>query len=297
MAEEPEGVAAPAEEEAEAPAAEPAEPSSPFDVSLSAAQISEIWKAPTDEAGLALLGRCLGYKEDTVEEDLRTQIGVDMLFKAIDCAKTSALAPAKAKAFLDVFASMHKHCVETMCGKEDAFAVFKEGILSATKALPLAQRFSLEEVTACTGYVSTSYLMSLKLHQLVFTEEQTLRESAKELFLQTPAVPPATSEAVDPEELAREKAEAEAAAKAEADAAAAAAEAAAAPPAEEISYDAPPAEEAPAAEESEEDALTAAIAKTISSQVAAVQQQVAAEYAAEEQKLLDRIGALESKLG
>ena len=44
-------------------------------------------------------------------------------------------------------------------------------------------------------------------------------------------------------------------------------------------------------------ALTEAIAATISSQVAAHQAQMAAEYAAQEQALLDRIGALEVKVG
>ena len=67
---EPELEAAPAEEEAPAPApAVEAEPAGPHDVALSAAQISEIWKSPSADAGLALLARCLAMPED-YEEDM-----------------------------------------------------------------------------------------------------------------------------------------------------------------------------------------------------------------------------------
>ena len=41
------------------------------------------------------MGRCLGYDAAAVEEELRTQIWVDMLFKALDFCREASLAPAK----------------------------------------------------------------------------------------------------------------------------------------------------------------------------------------------------------
>ena len=299
MADEEVEVAAPAPEEApaEAPAPAPEPKFSPHDVAISAAQIQELWASPTTDAGLVLLARCIEMPEEAFEEDLRSQIWVDLLYGVIDFAKNLELTPIKAKAFLNVMTALHGACIETLCSKEQAFSTFTDTLLRATKGLPLAERFSLEEVRRLTEHVTSSYLASLKLHQLVFTEEQTVRESEAELFLQTPAVPPPTDAAVDPSEVPPPDAEGDAAGAADADAAAQpAAAAAAANPPTAAAPAAPPADAAAPAAPPGEDALTAAIAATISSQVAAHQAQMAAEFAAQEQLLLDRVAALESKL-
>ena len=157
--------------------------------------------------------------------------------------------------------------------------------------MPMAERYSLAEVQLLTGHATTSYLHALKLHQLVFTEEQVVRESSTELFLQTPAAPPPTSAAIDPDAMPP-PAPAEPPAEAEADTyAEAAAPTPAAAPAEEAA--ATPTEEAQPLADAD---LTAAITATINSQVAAHSAQLAAEYADQEQKLLNRIGELELKL-
>ena len=292
----PEAEMAPAPAPAMAPAAEPF---SSHDVPIDAAQIKEIWASPTSDAALLLLARCLSMSEDDLEESLRAQIWLELLYGVIDHCKTLELTPKKAKAFLDVITALHGACVETLCAKEEAFSTFTDSLLRATKALPLAERFSLEEVRLLTEHVTSSYLSSLKLHQLVFTEEQTVRESEAELFLQTPAVPPPTEAAVDPSAVPPPNAEGEAA---DADAAAADADAdPAAPDGEpaaggEEGADGSAAEASAPAEAMGDEALTAAIAATISSQVAAHQAQMAAEFAAQEQVLLDRVAALETKL-
>ena len=81
---------------------EPAAPKGPFDVSLSTAQIQEVWRAPTTDEGLKLIARCLALNEDMVEEDLRTQIWLDMVHRVLDFSRTSRLAPSKARAFLGI---------------------------------------------------------------------------------------------------------------------------------------------------------------------------------------------------
>jgi hypothetical protein len=179
-----------------------------------------------------------------------------------------------------------------MCGKTEAYQVFTDSLLSATKGLPIVERFSLAEVKLLTQHASSSYIASMKLHQLVFTEEQTARESAAEFFLQTPAMPPPTAAAVDPDSLPPPATEQPPAAEEQpaSDEAPPAGPPAAAPPAAEAEAE-PPAAEPPLTDA----ALTDAIAATINAQMAAHQAQMAAEYAAQEQALLDRIGALEAK--
>ena len=275
----------------EAPAPAPAPASAPVaepEDAPSTAQIVELFKAPSSEAGLKLLARCLSLPED-YEEDLRSQIWLDMLYGIIDYCKELTLTPRKAKAYLTVMMSLHAHSTESKCSKEEAFGVFTDGLLGATKGLPLAERFSLDEVRLLTEHATSSYLSAIKLHQLVFTEEQTVRDSELELFLQTPAVPPATDAAVDPDSLPPPEADD---ANEEPTPAPATADPAAEMPAAEAE---PPAAEAEPAAMGDE-ALTAAIAATISSQVAAHQAQMAAEYAQQEQMLLDRVAALEAKL-
>lgn len=271
---------------APSPAPAPAVPTGPFDVSpLSAAQVSEILKASATEERLSLLARCLSID---IEDNLRQEIWLDMLLKQLIFCHDNELNETKSLAFLKVMADLHAYSVESMCSKADAYDVYKGGILTATKSLPLAERFSLEEVQTLTTHAISSYLDSIKLHQLVFTEEQTVRESAAELFLQTPSAPPPFGSAVDPD-----SAPAPAPTDADADAAPA--------PDDAAEVDAPAAVEAEGGEDAPadapgDDALTEAIAATINSQVAAHQSQLAAEIAAQEQGLLDRIGALETKL-
>jgi len=277
---------------APAPAPVSAEPKGPFDTTpLSTAHVASVWATESSEEAVALIGRCLQLDEEFAD-DLRTAIWVDMIYQVLDFCKQSELTTAKALAFLCVMASVHAHAVDTMCSRDEAFRFFTEQLLATTKALPIDGRFSLAEVQMLTDRAVTSYLSAIKLHQLVFTEEQTVRMSHADLFLQVPAVPPATTDAVDPESLRALEAEdtvaAEGAPSAEAEGAPAAAESA--PAVDEATPDvtAPP--------PLDDEALTAAISATISAQLAAHQSQMMAEYAAEEQRLLDRIGALEVKL-
>ena len=253
---------------------------------LTVAHVSEIFRTPSTDERLKLLSRCLERSAEA-EEELREQIWLNMLLKVLLFCKEESLSPTRAHAFVGVMASLHAHAVETKCSKADAFDLFRDKMLGATKALPPTERFSLLEVQALTSYAQTSYLDSIKLHQLVFSEEQTVRQSAAELFLQTPAAPPPLASSADPPP---EEAEAPAEAAAEG-------EAAAEDPAVDISPEGEPAAEEGAAEgAASNDALTEAISATISSQVAAHQSQLAAEFATQEQQLLDRIGALETKL-
>ena len=279
--------AAPAVDIAEAPAPEeaaPAVPTGPFDISpLSAAQVSEILKASKLDERLSLLARCLSID---VEDNLRQEIWLDMLLKVLMFCYDNEIKESKALAFLKVMSDLHAFSVESMCSKVVAYDQYKAGMLAATKSLPMVDRFSLEEVQTLTNYAITHYLDSIKLHQLVFTEEQTVRESAAELFLQTPAAPPPFGSAVDPEAAPAPAAPAEAAEEAE-PAADEAAEAEVPPAAEE---------DEPAAEAPSDDVLTEAISATINSQVAAHQSQLAAEIAAKDQLLLDKLASLESKL-
>ena len=285
-AEEPEAESAPAPEEAPPPAPEPVVDQGPFPRNISAAQLLEVWAAPTDDDAITLLARCLLLPED-YSEDLRTVIWLDMLFKWLDFGKRSEVSPSKALAFMGLMAGLHIHAIETLCSKVDALQFFTESLLTLTKSLPIPERFTLAEVQAFTHYATANYLEVIKLHQLVFTEEQTVRPSHIQLFVETPAKPPATADAIDPDAVpppAPESAVAEAPAPAEPPAADAAE-----PPAPE-----PEPEPQPALGD---EALAAAISATISSQVAALQQGMAAEYAAQEQYLLDRIAALEAKVG
>ena len=114
MADEEVEVAAPAPEEApaEAPAPAPEPKFSPHDVAISAAQIQELWASPTTDAGLVLLARCIEMPEEAFEEDLRSQIWVDLLYGVIDFAKNLELTPIKAKAFLNVMTALHGACIE-----------------------------------------------------------------------------------------------------------------------------------------------------------------------------------------
>jgi len=261
-------------------------PAAAFSTELSAAQLGEVWRAPTDEAALELLARCLQLP-DEYEEDPRTSILLDMHFKWLDFCKLNELTATKALTYLRVMVAMHAHAIETHCSKEAGFQVFTEGLLSATKAMPPAERFSLAEVKLLTDHAMSSYVSAVKLHQLVFTEEQTVRESYLELFLQTPAKPPATADAVDPDSIMPP---ATAPAGAPSSAPAPAPAPAEAVPAE---YAPAPAEAVPGLDDAE---LTAAIAATINAQVAALQSKMTAEYAAQEQQLLDRIATLEAKV-
>ena len=261
----------------------------PYPHALSSAQLSEVWsKASDPDAAIKLVARCLLLPDDFAE-DARTAIWVDMVYKWVDFCRCEELSTARALAYVRLMAKVHAHAVESACSKVDALAVFVDGMLAETKALPLRERFSRPEVEALTAHAQSSYLDSIKLHQLVFTQEQTERPSHVELFLQTPAEPPPTSAAVDPDSIVPPDAP---------DAAAAPAPAPAAPaPAAAAPEPAP----APAAEEEEEPTLAdaemaEALKAVISSQVAALHKGMAAEYAQQEQLMLDRIAALETKV-
>jgi hypothetical protein len=286
-----EGAPSPAPAPCMAPAPEPAYvPTGPFDVtSLSVAQIQECFRASSTEERLKLLARCLAIEEEEVEEDLRKQIWLELLVKVLQFCKDEYLSPTRTHAFVGVIAALHAHAVESKCSKLEGFDFFKDALLSATKALPLAERFSLSEAQALTGYARSSYLDAIRLHQLVYIEEQSLRQSQAELFLQTPAEPPPLAKGVDPATMPPPEPDAPAAAAPAVDASDPAEPAAA--PAADADAAAEPEAAAPS-----NDALTEAIAATINSQVEAHQQQLAAEFAAKEQTLLNRIGVLESKV-
>lgn len=287
------------------PAPAPA-PASPYPCDVSAAQLGEIWAAATDDEAIALLARCLQLPGD-FDEEARTSIWVEMLYKWLDFGKVSEMNVTKALAVMRIMVSLHVHAVgeppppppspslrasdalilchlchrlaETMCSKPDAYGFFTDSLLTVTKALPPAERFTLPEVKLLTEFVDTNYLACIKLHQLVFNEEQTVRSSHVELFLQTPAVPPATSSAVDPDTFFKAPAPAPAPTEPE--------------PEQEPEPEPEPPPKAPTLED---EALAAAIAATIEEQVAALKHNMAAEYAAQEREVLDRIAQLEARV-
>ena len=96
-------------EEAPAPAPAP-EPKGPFDVDLSAAQIAELWRAPSPDDTIKILARCLSIDQDS-QEELRTQIWLDFVFHLLDFCKEQELSATKAKTFLGVMTSLHAHAV------------------------------------------------------------------------------------------------------------------------------------------------------------------------------------------
>ena len=123
------------------------------------------------------------------------------------------------------------------------------------------------------------------------TEEQTIRASHVELFLQTPAQPPPTSSAVDPDSIVPPGAEEAVEASEDAEVSPAPAPAAPGPAAaDELAPD----DDEPALADPE---LAEALKATISAQVASLHKSMAAQYASDEQVLLDRIAALEAKVG
>eukprot|EP00964_Phaeocystis_antarctica_P029974 scaffold16904_cov72-Phaeocystis_antarctica.AAC.10 len=270
-----------------------------FTLELSRAQLGEVWGAETDAEGAALLAR-IAQIED-IDEEPRKAIWVDFMYQQLAFAKEQSLIASKALAFFDVMLKTHAHAVESMAkkdgavvgseseglGRDDGFRYFADQLLAATKALPVPDRFTLLEAQALSQHAQSAYLQSIKLHQLVFTQRQTTRESEAQLFLQTPAVPPPLTDASDEPPSAEEPASAPEAVP-EADAAAAAEEA----PAVEAPAEAP----APAAVEDDglgNAELTEAINKALSTQVEGLQAQMAAEYSSQEQALLERIAKLE----
>jgi len=272
--------------------AQQGEPVIVFELKLSSAQLGEIWGAPSDDEATALLAR-IAQVEDPDEEPRKT-IWLDFMYQQLIFAKEQRLVAPKALAFFDTMLKTHKHVVESMCTAKEGFQFFAGAILAATKALPVRDRFSYVEMQALSEHVRTAYLQSIKLHQLVFAQRQTTRDSSADLFVQTPYPPMPLAAASDepppaPPAAAPEAApEAPAAAPAEAPAAAPAEEPAAAP------AEAPAA--APAAEPPLGDAaLAEAIGKSMEAQVAALKERMAAEYAAQESALLERISKLESK--
>jgi hypothetical protein len=257
-----------------------------FELKLSRAQLGEVWAAESDADATALLAR-IAQIED-MDEEPRKAIWVDFMYQQLAFAKEQSLIAPKALAFFDVVLKTHAYAVEAMVSRQEAFTFFADQLLSATKALPVADRFSVLEVQRLSEHMQRAYLQNLKLHQLVFTQQQTTRESEAQLFLQTPAKPPPLAEAGDeppaPPASAPE-ADPEAAAVPEA----AAPEAA--PPADAAAPAAAPA--APADDGLGNAELTAALNKALNLQVEALQAQMTAEYGAQEQALLDRIAKLE----
>ena len=94
--------------------------------------MEEIWLAPSPAEAVALLARCMGMPED-YDEDLRTEIWVELVFKLLDFCRTSKLTTTKALAFLGVMTALHAHAVETKCGQQEAFGVMTDGLLAATQ--------------------------------------------------------------------------------------------------------------------------------------------------------------------
>ena len=166
-----------------------------FTLELSRAQLGEVWGAESDAEGAALLAR-IAQIED-IDEEPRKAIWVDFMYQQLAFAKEQSLIAPKALAFFDVVLKTHAYAVEAMVSRQEAFTFFADQLLSATKALPVADRFSVLEVQRLSEHMQRAYLQNLKLHQLVFTQQQTTRESEAQLFLQTPAKPPPLAEAGD----------------------------------------------------------------------------------------------------
>jgi len=271
-----------------------------FTLELSRAQLGEVWGAESDAEGAALLAR-IAQIED-IEEEPRKAIWVDFMYQQLAFAKEQSLIASKALAFFDVMLKTHAHAVESMAkkdgavvgseseglGRDDGFRFFADQLLAATKALPVPDRFTLLEAQALSQHAQSAYLQNIKLHQLVFTQRQTTRESEAQLFLQTPAMPPPL---VDAREEGVESAEETPASTEEAVLEADAAAVSEAAPAAE----APAEAEAPVVEDDGlgNAELTEAINKALTTQVEGLQAQMAAEYASQEQALLDRISKLE----
>jgi len=271
-----------------------------FTLELSRAQLGEVWGAESDAEGAALLAR-IAQIED-IDEEPRKAIWVDFMYQQLAFAKEQSLIASKALAFFDVMLKTHAHAVESMAkkdgavvgseseglGRDDGFRFFADQLLAATKALPVPDRFTLLEAQALSQHAQSAYLQNIKLHQLVFTQRQTTRESEAQLFLQTPAMPPPL---VDAREEGVESAEETPASTEEAVLEADAAAVSEAAPAAE----APAEAEAPVVEDDGlgNAELTEAINKALTTQVEGLQAQMAAEYASQEQALLDRISKLE----
>ena len=85
-------------------------PASPYPCDVSAAQLGEIWAAATDDEAIALLARCLQLPGD-FDEEARTSIWVEMLYKWLDFGKVSEMNVTKALAVMRIMVSLHVHAV------------------------------------------------------------------------------------------------------------------------------------------------------------------------------------------
>ena len=117
-----------------------------FTLELSRAQLGEVWGAESDAEGAALLAR-IAQIED-IDEEPRKAIWVDFMYQQLAFAKEQSLIAPKALAFFDVVLKTHAYAVEAMVSRQEAFTFFADQLLSATKALPVPDRFTLLEAQA-----------------------------------------------------------------------------------------------------------------------------------------------------
>ena len=80
-----------------------------FELPLSAAQLTEIWMAPTEADGLKLLARIAQIAD--FEEEPISAIWVDFMMQTLLFAKERALPPPKALAFFKLMNETHAHSV------------------------------------------------------------------------------------------------------------------------------------------------------------------------------------------
>jgi len=262
-----------------------------FNLEVTPAQAIEVWNAPNHAAAIKLVARIASLPD--YDDDPQMTIWVEFMYMSLLFGKENKLTPVKTLAFFEAVNATHaatvEHTEDSTMTKQACLRFFADQILTKTKALPPADRFTVPEIKLVTEHFQETYIPTIKLHQHVFTRQQAERQSEAELFLHTPAVPMPLSGGIDVETLTPAQAPAE---EAPAEGATPAEAEAAPPPAEEA---APPAVEPPPPLENAE--LAAAIPKYIEAQSVAIRSQLEREYAAQEQALLDRISALEAKVG
>jgi len=269
-----------------------AEPEVAFSLDLSPTQVAEIWGASSEEAGIVVLARIA----DLNPEEPRIAIWLDFMFQSLHFSKLQGLSAAKTLAVFTLLNQTHEHAVDASVSKPELYRFFSDKLLSATKNMPIADRFTLQEVEAITAHARTTALDQLLLIRLVFTQPQTVRRSEAEYFVQQPAAPCSLSDTIGEPPEDNEATDAPAAAPSDA------ADLPEGPPTEEAEAPANAPETAPCEPEGAVSGgsgggseLTEAIGEAISSYMNQLKTQMTAEYEAREAKLRERIDKLEKK--
>lgn len=119
-----------------------------FNPEISPAQCMEIWKTKPHTAAMKLVARVISLPE--FDNHARTTIWVEFLYQILLFGKENKLTATKALAFFKVVLATNAAAVEradtgTMC-RQGCLRFFADELLSTTKALPPAERFTVPEV-------------------------------------------------------------------------------------------------------------------------------------------------------